>query len=152
MPGPAPKPAGERRRRNPPMANTVKLPAGGRSGPTPPWPGGYEPNEAEWAHWARLWCLPQAVVWERLGWADPVARYVRLLVAVDATLASPKPIVALVDQLNRLEDRLGLTPMSVLRLRWEVEGSEAPPAVPLRPVPTSRRRRLRAVDDAPPAR
>lgn len=116
MPGPAPKPAAERRRRNAPMANTVKLPAEGRSGPAPAWPfASDEPSQ-----WADLWATPQAVAWDRLGWIRVVARYALMLDSVE----SENPSVPMLAEVRQLEDRLGLTPMSMLRLRWEVAVDE----------------------------
>ena len=116
MPGPAPKPAGERVRRNAPMANTVKLPSEGRTKPAPIWPFGDEPP----AIWAELWSTPQAVAWERLGWTRVVARYCRVVAAAEA-----QPDKAAIQTAAlQMEDRLGLTPMSMLRLRWEVVSDE----------------------------
>lgn len=55
-----------------------------------------------------------AVQWERLGYEELVARYVLLVLAAeDGNLDSSK-------EARQMEDRLGLTPMSLLRLRWEV--------------------------------
>lgn len=117
MPGPAPKPNGQRRRRNAPMANTVKLPAEGRQGKAPSWPmGGRAPKL-----WGELWATPQAAAWERLGWSRVVARYVMVLgLCEDPDTTS----AALLGEARQLEDRLGLSPMAMLRLRWEVVEDE----------------------------
>ena len=92
MPGPPPKPAGERRRRNATVAMT-QLPAEGRIGAAPEWPlprllldepglvDLLEGREAEL--WAELWATPQAVAWERLKWTRTVARYVRFEVRAE---------------------------------------------------------------------
>lgn len=112
VPGPAPKPAHQRRRRNAPMANTVQLPVEGRTDPAPDWPLAVDVAPA----WHDLWSLPQAVAWERLGWHRTVARYAHVLTLVETA----EPSAALLAQATALEDRLGLTPMSMLRLRWEV--------------------------------
>jgi hypothetical protein len=114
MPGPAPKPAEQRRRRNAPLANTVKLPAEGRSGVPPAWPlGGAEPIS-----WPALWATPQAAAWERLGWTWVVARYARAL--EHANVGN----VGVMAECRQLEDRLGLSPMAMLRLRWEIAADE----------------------------
>lgn len=136
--GPAPKPADQRRRRNPPLANTVKLPAEGRRGPAPEWPF----EGAAPVMWAELWSTPQAAGWERTNTSPRVvARYALLLVAIEADLTVP-----LLNEARQLEDRLGLTPMSMLRLRWEVAADELGEA---RAVPAaSRPHRLKAVDPA----
>jgi hypothetical protein len=117
MPGPPPKPAGEVRRRNAPAANTVRLPAEGRFGAAPTWPlSGGSPDV-----WDELWATPQAVAWERLGWTRVVARYVKVL----GYCEDPESLsVGLLGEARQLEDRLGLTPMSMLRLRWEIVADE----------------------------
>src|SRR5690242_19553073 len=127
MPGPLPKPAGERRRRNATVAMT-QLPAEGRKGPTPDWPlpslptddeglfATLEGREAEL--WDELWATPQAVAWERLRWLRTVARYVRFEVRAETGDLKAGAEARL------LEDRLGLTPQAMLRLRWEVSADE----------------------------
>lgn len=134
MPGPAPKPAGERRRRNAPMANTLHLPSEGRTAPTPAWPIGFGHGALADEVWAELWATPQAVAWERLGYTRVVARYVSCLIDAERDLddiVDPKLYAAmlvnqskLLPEVRQLEDRLGLTPMAMLRLRWEVVEDE----------------------------
>lgn len=117
MPGPAPKPADQVRRRNAPAANTVKLPPEGRSGDAPAWPlAGDTP-----ATWDALWHTPQAAAWERLGWTRVVARYVHILTLCENPEAMTAALLA---EARQMEDRLGLTPMSMLRLRWEIAADE----------------------------
>lgn len=138
MPGPAPKSAGETRRRNAPIANTMKLPAEGRSGPAPEWPFGSEP-----AVWAELWATPQAVAWERLGWTRMVARYAKVL----GYCEDPESVtVGLLAEARQMEDRLGLSPMSMLRLRWEIATDEvAEQRESRKPAKKSPRERLKVV-------
>jgi hypothetical protein len=139
VPGPAPKPDGARRRRNAPRANTVKLPADGRKGAPPEWPlSGDAPSI-----WSGLWATPQAAAWERLGWTRVVARYCRVASAAEAVDAS----AAVLAQAVALEDRLGLTPMSMLRLRWEVTTDEVAEVRELA-APVKKSRALKVVDDA----
>lgn len=111
MPGPAPKPAEQRRRRNA-APGTVNLPAAGRQGDAPEWPmSGKAPKV-----WRYLWSLPQAVAWERLRLERVVARYsVKLLEA-----EQPHSSSAILAEVRQLEDRLGLSPMAMLRLRWTI--------------------------------
>lgn len=137
MPGPAPKPADERRRRNKPQV--VSLPAEGRVGDLPRFPFG-DADDAERAVWAELWATPQAVMWERLGWIRVVARYVRLVVEAEKRKAQ----VTLAGEVRQLEDRLGLTPMSMKRLEWEIVTDE----VAEHRAEKLDVRRLRAVDPA----
>jgi hypothetical protein len=140
VPGPPPLDIAQRRRRNAPLANTRKLPAEGRAGPPPCWP--LETlSEAESAVWAEIWSTPQATEWERLAWPHPVARYVRCLVASEQYGAK----AALLAEVRLLEQQLGLTPMAMLRLRWEVVDDL--PAGPLAGVAAKPRRRLLIVDD-----
>lgn len=52
--------------------------------------------------------------------ARTVARYCRVLVDAEKRLAMP----ALLNECRQLEDRLGLSPMAMLRLRWSVAVDE----------------------------
>lgn len=118
--GPPPKNANERRRRNADTFTPAKrLPPDGRRGPTPAWPLP-RPRKAELAVWAQLWATPQAVAWEELAWTRAVARYCRLLVAAE----KPDASAATCGEVRQMEDRLGLTPMAMLRLRWGIEAPE----------------------------
>jgi hypothetical protein len=68
--------------------------------------------------WGELWATPQAVAWERLGWTREVAQYVRWKVKAElGDLDASK-------EARQLADRLGLTPLAMLRLRWEVAADE----------------------------
>ena len=143
MPGPAPKADDSRRRRNAPMANTVKLPAEGRDGDAPAWPFGDDAPET----WFELWATPQAVAWERLGWFRVVARYVHIL----SLCESPDTMTAaLLGEARQMEDRLGLTPMSMLRLRWEIASDEVAEKRTERKSSTAKttRQRLKVADNA----
>jgi hypothetical protein len=90
--------------------------------------------------WADLWALPQAVVWERLGWTYTVARYCRAMVISEEEFK-----VAMLGEVRQMEDRLGLTPMSMLRLRWEIVSDEVKEQREGKATATVRKR-LRAVD------
>lgn len=123
MPGPPPKHPSQRRRTNATVALT-QLPSEGRRGELPGWPLSRQ-SKREGELWARLWKTPQSWAWERLGWVDIVARYARLLTEAEVRGAR----VMILAEVRQLEDRLGLTPMSMLRLRWEVaadDGDEQP--------------------------
>lgn len=108
------------------------LPADGRQGPPPPWPlEGQFMSEPEL--WAELWRLPQAVAWEKLSLERVVARYCRILVEAECggtkrsfegdeeTFVESRAITAARQAALNLEDRLGLSPLSMRRLQWEVE-------------------------------
>lgn len=93
--------------------------------------------------WGDLWHLPQAVMWERLGWVREVAQYVRWKVQAEmGDLDASK-------EARMLADRLGLNPLSMLRLRWEVSGDEVAAQRSARPPRQGSdvRSRLRAVGE-----
>lgn len=95
--------------------------------------------------WADLWATPQAVEWERQKWTREVAMFVRWSVRAGAgDLDAAK-------EARQLGDRLGLTPMALLRLRWQIthdELAEQRTARAAAPAPAAPRRpNLKAVDD-----
>lgn len=73
---------------------------------------------AEIALWEELWATPQSVAWERLHYKREVAQYVRWKVYAEwGDLDAAK-------EARQLSDRLGLTPMAMLRLQWDVVADE----------------------------
>ena len=77
-----------------------------------------EQRQLEAALWADLWRLPQAVQWQRLSWTRDVAQYVRHKVMAElGDLDGAR-------EARQWSDRLGLSPMAMLRLRWEVVADE----------------------------
>ena len=87
--------------------------------------GGHWPADSEWrrSNFGSLsGARPQAVAWERLGEGTVrvVARYARMLLAVEKPNAPAK----LSNEVRQLEDRLGLNPPSMQRLRWEIVADE----------------------------
>lgn len=97
----------------------TRLPAEGRRGDPPAWPLD-GPSDAERAVWREAWRTPHAVMWERLGHTRTVARFVRLLTAAEARGADARVLA----EVRQLEDRLGLSPLALLRLRWEIFADE----------------------------
>lgn len=96
-----------------------------------------EQKALEASLWRDLWKLPQAVEWERLGWLRDVAQYVRHKVLAElGDLDSAK-------EARQWSDRLGLTPLAMLRLRWRVQADEV--AEKREERKTSARGRIRAV-------
>lgn len=84
--------------------------------------------------WVELWATPQAVAWERFRFTREVAQYVRWKVLGElGDLDAAK-------EARQLADRLGLTPLALLRCRWEIV-DEAPAATApgLAPVVTPER-------------
>ena len=121
MPGPAPDPRSRRSQQR--SASVVSLPSRGRRGRTPAWPLEGEPPST----WAAVWKLPQAVEWERLRLHRVVARYALLLVLVERDEA----VAALLSEARQMEDRLGLSPMAMARLRWEIVDEPASRPAPV---------------------
>jgi len=126
--GPPPKPASQRRRQNATFAMTA-LPAEGRQGDAPDFPlpplflkddeyGALQLHERELELWTDLWTTPQAVMWERTHAALAVARFARF-----SAFAERGDLKAATEA-RQLEDRLGLNPQALLRLRWEIAGDE----------------------------
>jgi hypothetical protein len=98
--------------------------------------------ELELQLWATLWSTPQAVAWERLRWTREVAAYVRWTVAAElGDLDAAK-------EARQWSDRLGLNPMALMRLRWEIAADEVAEQRTTRRPAASRgaRRGLKAVD------
>jgi hypothetical protein len=92
--------------------------------------------------WRELWKTPQAVMWSRLSWTREVAQYVRWKSRAEAgDLDAAK-------EARQLADRLGLTPLSLLRLRWEIATDEVGETrqARARTEQQTTRRRLRVVD------
>lgn len=72
--------------------------------------------------WARAWTTPMATKWEELRWTREVAGYCRAKAL--AELGDNKAAKLAM----AYADRLGLTPWSLLRLRWEIAPAPAPDA------------------------
>lgn len=126
MPGPAPKPIDQRARGARGSTPVLLLPSAGPSEDGPRFPllpvaaGELSDfvNDRERAVWDELWHTPQAHAWRKLGWFHNVAVYVRLLVR--AELGDAKAPA----EVRQWSDRLGLTPASMQKLGWAVDGDE----------------------------
>jgi hypothetical protein len=112
MPGQAPQKSAIRANARP---DWVTLPAAGRAGPAPAWPIPGAAKSGPMSRWRYLWALPQAVEWERLHLERVVARYVLSLDWAEKTLSAP-----ILAEVRQMEDRLGLSPMALKRLQWEI--------------------------------
>ena len=129
--GPAPKPPDDRARRNADEFGPLqKLPPEGYQGDIPTWPDtiSRDPLEDDLL-WGELWRTPQAAAWVRMG--AGVARVVARYVILQRGRLNEKTLA----ELRQLEDRLGLNPLAMLRLRWEIARDEV----------DTRRRRARPV-------
>lgn len=141
--GRLPKPDGQRRNRNA-VLGTGKLrriSATSKASKVPEWPLS-KASKRELQFWTRLWSTPVSAAWEDLGWNDAVARYARLMAVAEA----PNPPGIVLIEVRQLEDRLGLSPMSLLRLRWEVVEDDEPVDAPLDGKVLDIRDRIKAVD------
>jgi hypothetical protein len=118
MPGPA---ASKNVRRRNARPDWRSLPPKGYVGRVPDWPLDLDEPKL----WAELWRTPQAEAWSELGWTRGVARYAMLLVEQEGGKAN----AALLAEIRQMEDRLGLSPMAMKRLQWEVVEGMKEPAV-----------------------
>jgi len=139
VPGPAPKFDPSRRNGR---VGPLSLPSEGYQGEIPGWPLVEAPSEAERALWGRVWRSPQAAAWVRLDWHVPVARYVRLLNAVNEDFTN----ASLHGQITQLEDRLGLTPKAMRLMLWEVVEDEVAESRAYSSGAVAARKRIRAVE------
>lgn len=143
MSGPPPKPDGQRRRVNATIAMT-QLPNEGYTGRIPAWPL-HHCSPAERERWNWIWRKPQAAMWARDGIEDLVARYVRNCIMIENNDINVA-LAYVVSEVRQQEDRLGRSPMALLRLRWEVSPDHV---AEVREEDTRRgSRRLRAIDPA----
>lgn len=115
--GPPPKPAHMRARRNRPPTAAVTLPAEGYTGDVPEWPAVVPCELVDIELWATLWRTPQAAAWARMG--EGVQRILARYVTLWRSTSDKAPA-----ELRQLEDRFGLNPQAMLRLRWEVAADE----------------------------
>jgi len=105
-----------------------ELPSEGYSGVVPVFPlpendlftGNF--HERELAVWEEAWRAPQAAAWARESWRWPViAEYCRLKMQVEL---DPKASAALVGQLHRFRDQIGLTPAGLRENGWSIVSDE----------------------------
>lgn len=139
--GPPPKPDGQRRRRNA-TPGTIQLPMEGYQGPVPDWPLDY-PSPRELARWEKIWRSAQAAMWVRMHVDDMVARYVRNCILVENDSHTTVALAHLHSEIRQLEDRLGMSPLALLRLKWEIVPDEVEEK---KQEKTSARQRLRIAD------
>lgn len=94
--------------------------------------------------WMRLWITPQAAAWSREPWRWPiVALYTRYSVRAE----DPEASAAIMAQVHRLGDQLGLTPAGLRENGWSIVRDEVTPKRAERTAPAAPARRLRAVGD-----
>lgn len=98
------------------------LPAEGYDGPAPVFPLA-DPSERELEVWADLWRTPQACAWSMPSesWrVRTVALYTRTVVRCEA----PDAGAALLAQLHRFADQIGMTTAGLAEMGWKVAVDE----------------------------
>jgi hypothetical protein len=105
-----------RRDRPSDVGSWVHLPASGREGEPPKWPLD-RVSDRELKFWAAEWRRPQAVMWERLGMAVPVACYVRDLVIAEQPGAKTDARTLML----RHFDALGISVAGLRSHRWVID-------------------------------
>ena len=138
--GPAPDPSSGRSEKRKYLLTA--LPVDGYSGPVPKFPlpadGDVKRAAREKALWRDAWRSPQACAWSMEAWRTRiVAQYCRVAAVVEL---DPSASAALVAQLHRFRDQLGLTPAGLRDNGWRIV--DAP--VELRPVVEDRPQRRRS--------
>ena len=132
MPGPLQDPRARRRSRNGPPV--MRLPAEGRQGSAPEWPLS-EASAEELEIWSSLWRTPQSAAWAP-GWTRTQARLARMLAEAEERGSR----ASLLSEVRQLEAALGLSPVSMARLHWQIEPTE-----PARVTPIAERRQRRLI-------
>ena len=120
-----------------------QLPAEGYDGEVPEFglPGA---TPRELAVWEKLWRTPQAAAWAREPWRhSTVENYARWAVRSE----DPEASAAIMAQVHRLGDQLGLTPAGLRENGWVIARDEVTPKRAERSAPSAPTRRLRAVGD-----
>ena len=139
MPGPAPKHPSQRLRANAaPMM--MQLPSEGYQGPIPEFPFD-RASKPELERWEEVWRLPQAAAWIKMRITLVVARWVRNCLLVENDNHTTVAIAHLHAEIRQLEDRLGMSPLALRRLLWEISSDGVDERRDERP-----RRRLIALD------
>ena len=103
-------------------ADFVSIPATGYTGSVPEWPLDTEPARAELDMWNSLWTTPQATMWASMHIEHVIARYVMV-----TCLAEQTQQAGLLTEVRQMEDRLGLTPLSLQKLQWKIEHQDVLP-------------------------
>lgn len=122
----------------------TSLPAGGYDGPVPDFPLP-APSERELEVWETAWRSPQACAWSMPSEAwrtRTVAMWVRLSVRCETEDAP----AALLGQLHRFADQIGMTTAGLAEMGWKVAVDEVSAKAAEKPAkPASSRDRLKAV-------
>jgi len=101
------------------------LPAAGRKGKPPGLPrrGSTAWSAQTRTAGARLWATPQATQWDQTG-VTLVGWAVAFEATVQAQRGDGRGLSPLLGELRQIEDRHGLSPKSMLQLRWRIVDDE----------------------------
>ena len=119
--GPAPDPTSGRSDRR--GYKLTALPAEGYAGDAPEWPLSEEASSAEWSLWQEAWKTPQACAWSMPSesWRiRTVALWVRVRIRCEAADAP----AALLGQLHRFADQIGMTTAGLAEMGWAIAKDE----------------------------
>lgn len=143
--GRPPKPEDQLRRPRTAMPGTIQLPMAGYQGEIPYFPLP-RPTNREIELWNFHWQLPQAYEWVRSGAIYPLARYVRFFCMIEDGDSMSVAASHVLSELRQLEDRFGLSPLALARLKWEITPEQTDAMVAATAASSKTVRRLRAVD------
>lgn len=123
------------------------LPAEGYRGPVPEFPLP-RPSERELEVWESAWRTPQACAWAMPSeaWRQ---RTVALWVRTTVRCEEPDAGAALLGQLHRFADQIGMTTAGLAEMGWKVavdETAERREAAPASPTRASSRSKLKVVN------
>ena len=138
MPGPAPKPAHLRRRRNAPVYEWIKL-TETYAGPIPELPSGTRWTKGTRSWWATIWRTAMATQWDE----GDVPALAELAMLRQKMMAGEFNLAGVVEKRS---DKFGLTPKGRRDLRWVITDQDKERAGVPDEQPVVRR--LRAVDPA----
>ena len=110
------------RSRNVGASGVVRLPADGYDGPFPDWPSSYPPSTVEAQLWRDTWRLPQAAAWSEGDFTRVVCRYVALAALAEDIAGVTSAQLA---ELRQVEAALGLTPLAMKKLGWELDNEQS---------------------------
>lgn len=102
-------------------------------------------RERELAIWETMWRTPQACAWAIESWRwETVAEFCRLKAVVEL---EPDANAALVGQMHRYRDQIGLTPAGLKENGWSIAAAQIQPAETpgTEPVKKSSRGRMQVV-------
>ena len=88
-------------------------------------------RDRELAIWETMWRTPQACAWARESWRwETVGEFCRLKAVVEL---EPDANAALVGQMHRYRDQIGLTPAGLKENGWTIAAAQIEPAADEKP-------------------